>query len=123
MSLVAQILHACGVHLGSTGALRRLEVAASAAGTKRNRQRYRSRSLLVYNGSAIERSSSELVVTHYDAFFRNPSREVRRLAVALSLNPTNVQLEDAVVAVNATLRHHRIDDNAGDELPRAVRQR
>jgi 2-polyprenyl-3-methyl-5-hydroxy-6-metoxy-1,4-benzoquinol methylase len=75
---------------------------------------------LTYNRRLVETVPlRELTVVHYDAFFRAPDEEVRRLAHALALTPSNVQMARAALRVNELVRHHEVTDrlSANDQLP------
>src|SRR5437867_7360373 len=61
-----------------------------------------------YNRRLLESSSRERrLVTHYDAFFRDPEAEVRRLAEFAGLSPPEEVVRSTVAAVRSELRHNR----------------
>jgi hypothetical protein len=60
-----------------------------------------------YNGRVLAASDrSERIVCHYDAFFDDPGRELRRLVAALGM-PIPENIEGITTAKVDNLRHHR----------------
>jgi 2-polyprenyl-3-methyl-5-hydroxy-6-metoxy-1,4-benzoquinol methylase len=66
--------------------------------------------------------SDELTVVQYDALIEQPDEEVRRLAQALGLAPSEIQIARATARVNELVRHHYAPDGRGehDQLPVAI---
>jgi len=62
---------------------------------------------LSYNRALLATRPADWIVTHYDAYFADPARELRRVVGRLGMEVSEPMLQQACHSVNAPLRHQQ----------------
>src|SRR5438477_4561064 len=78
---------------------------------------------LTYNRRLLESApADQLVLTHYEAYFVDPVKELRRVLVNCGIEPLETDLQTASVAVKPALHHNRVTSGgfASERLSREV---